>query len=46
MSDHIKLADFGSCKGVYSRHPYTEYAIEMQHLGTSQLVGTEPPSAY
>jgi serine/threonine protein kinase len=25
MNDHIKLADFGSCKGVYSRHPYTEY---------------------
>jgi len=24
MGDHVKLADFGSCKGVYSRHPYTE----------------------
>ena len=23
--DHIKLADFGSCKGMYSEHPYTEY---------------------
>ncbi len=23
--DTIKLADFGSCKGVYSKHPYTEY---------------------
>ena len=21
----IKLADFGSCKGIFSRHPYTEY---------------------
>lgn len=25
MGDHIKLADFGSCKGMYSEHPYTEY---------------------
>jgi renal tumor antigen len=24
IGDHVKLADFGSCKGVYSRHPYTE----------------------
>ncbi|CAD8179014.1 unnamed protein product [Paramecium octaurelia] len=24
-SDHLKLADFGSCKGIYSKHPYTEY---------------------
>lgn len=23
--DSLKLADFGSCKGVYSKHPYTEY---------------------
>jgi len=23
--DHLKLADFGSCKGMYSEHPYTEY---------------------
>lgn len=23
--NEIKLADFGSCKGVYSKHPYTEY---------------------
>jgi renal tumor antigen len=23
--DVIKLADFGSCKGIYSKHPYTEY---------------------
>ena len=21
----VKLADFGSCKGMYSKHPYTEY---------------------
>ncbi|EGR33614.1 long flagella protein lf4, putative [Ichthyophthirius multifiliis] len=25
LNDHIKLADFGSCKGIYSEHPYTEY---------------------
>ena len=24
-SDTIKLADFGSCKGVYSKQPHTEY---------------------
>ncbi|CAD8095806.1 unnamed protein product [Paramecium primaurelia] len=24
-TDHLKLADFGSCKGIYSKHPYTEY---------------------
>ena len=21
----MKLADFGSCKGIFSDHPYTEY---------------------
>ena len=25
MDDHLKLADFGSCRGVYSKQPYTEY---------------------
>lgn len=25
IGDHLKLADLGSCKGVYSKHPYTEY---------------------
>ncbi|KAL4465914.1 hypothetical protein ABPG74_004151 [Tetrahymena malaccensis] len=25
LGDHVKLADFGSCKGIYSEHPYTEY---------------------
>ena len=24
-NDHVKLADLGSCKGIYSQHPYTEY---------------------
>jgi len=23
--DNVKLADFGSCKGIHSEHPYTEY---------------------
>lgn len=23
--DHVKLADFGSCRGIYSKQPYTEY---------------------
>ena len=25
MEDHVKLADFGSCRGIYSKQPYTEY---------------------
>jgi len=25
LGEHIKLADFGSCKGIFSEHPYTEY---------------------
>jgi renal tumor antigen len=24
-ADLVKLADFGSCKGIYSEKPYTEY---------------------
>lgn len=23
--DTVKLADFGSCRGIYSKQPYTEY---------------------
>lgn len=25
LGEHLKLADFGSCKGMFSEHPYTEY---------------------
>lgn len=25
MDDCVKLADFGSCRGIYSKQPYTEY---------------------
>jgi renal tumor antigen len=25
MDDTLKLADFGSCRGIYSKQPYTEY---------------------
>ena len=25
MNDHIKVADFGSCRGIYSKQPFTEY---------------------
>jgi renal tumor antigen len=25
MDDQVKLADFGSCRGIYSKQPYTEY---------------------
>lgn len=24
-NDHVKLADLGSCKGIHSQLPYTEY---------------------
>lgn len=25
LGEHLKLADLGSCKGMYSKHPFTEY---------------------
>lgn len=25
LDDEIKLADLGSCRGIYSRQPFTEY---------------------
>lgn len=25
IDDVLKLADFGSCRGIYSKLPYTEY---------------------
>lgn len=25
MSETVKLADFGSCRGIYSKPPFTEY---------------------
>jgi renal tumor antigen len=25
MDDVLKLADLGSCRGIYSKQPYTEY---------------------
>mmetsp|Transcript_12484 Transcript_12484/g.1868 ORF Transcript_12484/g.1868 Transcript_12484/m.1868 type:complete len:102 (+) Transcript_12484:267-572(+) len=25
MGDYLKLADLGSCRGIYSAHPFTEY---------------------
>lgn len=25
LDDELKLADFGSCRGIYSKQPYTEY---------------------
>ena len=25
MDDRLKLADFGSCRGIFSKQPYTEY---------------------
>jgi renal tumor antigen len=25
LQDVLKVADFGSCRGIYSKQPYTEY---------------------
>ena len=25
VGDHLKLADFGSCRSMHSKHPFTEY---------------------
>ena len=25
FNDSVKLADFGSCRGIYSKQPFTEY---------------------
>ena len=25
VDETVKLADFGSCRGIYSKQPYTEY---------------------
>jgi renal tumor antigen len=25
IGEHLKLADFGSCRSSHSRHPFTEY---------------------
>eukprot|EP00001_Collodictyon_triciliatum_P089384 15772_5 len=30
--DHLKLADFGSCRGIYSKQPYTEYISTRWYL--------------
>lgn len=31
--DVVKLADFGSCRGVYSKQPYTEYISTRWYVG-------------
>ena len=38
LGDHIKLADFGSCKGIYSQHPYTEYISTRWYRATECLL--------
>lgn len=25
LGDELKVADFGSCRGIYTKQPYTEY---------------------
>ena len=37
--DVLKLADFGSCRGIYSKQPYTEYIstrwyVQYTHIHT------------
>ena len=39
MDDALKLADFGSCRGVYSKQPYTEYISTRWCAGAAALSG-------
>ena len=39
MDDQLKLADFGSCCGVYSKQPYTEYISTRWCAGAAALSG-------
>jgi len=46
LDDELKLADFGSCRGIYSKQPYTEYistrwcACARHRHGTGTSTGT------
>ena len=40
QTDNVKLADFGSCKSINSKHPYTEYISTRWYAYTHQHVPT------
>ena len=44
MDDCLKLADFGSCRGIYSKQPYTEY-ISTRWRALALSAGTAPHTA-
>ena len=39
MDDCLKLADFGSCRGIYSKQPYTEYISTRWYRAPELLLG-------
>ncbi len=39
MDDSLKLADFGSCRGIYSKQPYTEYISTRWWAGGVRVQG-------
>ena len=41
LDDELKLADFGSCRGIYSKQPYTEY-ISTRWCAPRHRIGTAP----
>ena len=40
MEDQVKLADFGSCRGIYSKQPYTEYISTRWYRAPELLYGS------
>ena len=39
--DVVKLADFGSCRGIYSKPPFTEYISKVITAGFHEFVNLE-----
>ena len=37
LDDVLKVADFGSCRGIYSKQPYTEYISTRWYVGEKTL---------
>ena len=35
QKDVLKLADYGSCRSIYSKQPYTEYISTRWYVGTT-----------
>ena len=55
QKDVLKLADYGSCRSIYSKQPYTEYISTRWYVGTTRdqyvmfvcvSVGIELQNAY